>query len=220
MYTARALNNLGRRTSQLRQGHSHAERVLSTGDSLSAEVLATHRASVFVLLAAAVEVFVREFVEDVLHELNRRSIRCDMLQPSLLTMLTSPDFDSLRSIGGLGMWHKRVGVLGAVFSAVPAQFSLTVRPHDGRTIRPRHLDAIWAVFSFPRTPLANKAHGLALTELAATRNDIAHGHVDPVSFGRKKTSNDVSRAIDRVDDIAVEMEIAADEYFTKALYLR
>jgi hypothetical protein len=194
--------------------------VLSTGDPLSAEVLAAQRASVYVSLAAAVEVFVREFIEDVVSELNTRGLIRDALKPSLSALLNSSEFDSLRVVKGLKMWHKRVSVLEDIFTATPAQFSTAIRPLDGRTIRPRHLEAIWSVFSFPGAPLTNPAHGLALTELATTRNDIAHGHVDPVGFGRTKTRTDVIRAIDRIDDIAVEMEIAADLYFSNALYLR
>jgi len=44
--------------------------------------------------------------------------------------------------------------------------------------------------------------------------------IDPVSFGRGKTITDVLKAIDRIDDIALDMAIAADTYFSTAAYLR
>jgi RiboL-PSP-HEPN len=216
----RALGNLGYRTGQLKQGIIHAERVLAGSSAASVEILASQRAATYVTLAAAVEVFVREFVDDLISDLNALGLTCDRVRPSLLSLVHSPDFDALRALNGLKMWNRRVVVLEAVRTASALQFSTDIRPLDGRTIRPRHLETIWSVFGLPGAPLATPAHGLALTELAEARNNIAHGHVDPITFGRRKALSDVVSAIDRVDDIALHMALAADGYFSQAEYLR
>jgi hypothetical protein len=216
----RSLGNLGQRTGQLKQAVTHAERVLSPSQPASVQVLATQRAVTYVALAAAMEVFVREFIDDIIVGLNALTLACDAVKPSLLVLASASHFDALRALGGLKMWNRRVVVLKGVTTTTTFQLSGNVHPLDGRTIRPRHLDTIWTVFGFPGTSLATAAHGLALTELAESRNNIAHGHIDPVTFGRGKALSDVVSAIDRVDDIALHMALTADDYFTNSAYLR
>jgi hypothetical protein len=215
----RSIGNLAYRTARLKQGIAHAERVLAAQPA-SIEVLAAQRAATYVSLAAAVEVFVREFIDELIAELNALTLAYDRVRPSLLVLAHASDFDALRVLGGLKMWDRRTLVLEGVSANRTLSLSPDVRPLDGRTIRPRHLNTLWKVFGLPGGPLASPAHGLALTELAESRNNLAHGHVDPVTFGRGKVLADVVRAIDRVDDIAVHAALAADDYFATAAYLR
>jgi len=99
-------------------------------------------------------------------------------------------------------------------------FDLQHLPLDGRTMRSVHFETIWRVFGFPMPILPAQAHGLALADLAAGRNEVAHGRTDPVAFGRHKAAVDVSRLVGKVEDVIIHLIAASDAYISQKLYLR
>jgi hypothetical protein len=201
--------------------HLHgADVAMLVSDALRKEQAAQMRAFAYVWLSATLEEFVKSALQDLLRELASYSLRqCDLI-PSLLSLVNFRSFDSLRDVGGLAMWQRRTEVLDQSLSQDSAAFSDGALPLDGRTIRPEHLRTIWQVFRFPVSALPGVRHALALNDLADSRNEIAHGRVPPIAFGRRKVTSDVLRIADYVEDFGTSLAVAIDEYLSHRQYLR
>lgn len=111
-------------------------------------------------------------------------------------------------------------MFATVMDTAPCAFAVDSLPLDGRTLRANHFETMWAVFGFPRPVLPHPTHSLALADLAQGRNDVAHGLVDPVTFGRGKATPDVAKLIDRIEDVILHLLVTADAYLTSKLYQR
>jgi len=105
-----------------------------------------------------------------------------------------------------------------MFSTIDDPTAVTININesvlDGRTIRSEHFECIWKVFGFPLPHHPSPKHGLALTDLADGRNNVAHGNVDPILFGRSKAAPDLIRIADLLDESLMHLYYAADTYLT------
>jgi len=61
---------------------------------------------------------------------------------------------------------------------------------------------------------------LALEDLSEGRNAVAHGNVNPVLFGRRKVSQDIVTRVDQVEEIAVHVVDALNDYIASKAFLR
>jgi hypothetical protein len=181
---------------------------------------ASAKAQAYVLLAAGLEFYVRETLTQVLKEIGSRAVRLADLRVTLFAVVSAPGFDSMGAVGGLKKWRKRVEVLSQTLESGTYATGSVGLPLDGRTLRPAHFQLVWAVFGFPTSPLPGPLHALALSDLAEGRNAVAHGNVDAVVFGRGKAITDVRRLADRVEEIVLHTEYAADLYLGQSLYMR
>jgi hypothetical protein len=68
--------------------------------------------------------------------------------------------------------------------------------------------------------LVSPKHRLALEDLADGRNDLAHGEVDPITFGRRKVYADLIRMMDMIDDILLHLCQTASDYLASNGYNR
>jgi hypothetical protein len=107
-----------------------------------------------------------------------------------------------------------------MMSLIPAAFNPDTLPLDGRTLRAEHFERIWHVFGIPGPSLPAPKHGMALKDLAEGRNKVAHGTVDPISFGKSKAASDVIQLSYRVDEILVHVLAQLDDYLVQARYAR
>jgi hypothetical protein len=178
------------------------------------------KASAFVWSAAALERYVADELKLVLSELTSVAAPTNEVRLSLLALLLTPEFDRLANTGGLRKWIARAELLEKAGDTAAAVFRAHVHPLDRRTIKADHFDSIWAVCRFTGDPLPSPRHRLALTELSRARNDLAHGRLDPIAFGRAKTTVDTIRAIDAVEDVAQHLHLAAESYITTRGYRR
>jgi hypothetical protein len=127
-----ALAVFGRELDSIKRHLHSADAATVTSDVVRKELAAQTRAFAYVWLSAALEEFVRSVLQALLRELASYSIRqCD-LTPSLLTLVNFSAFDSLRNLGGLAMWQRRVEVLAQSFSQDSAVFSDDALPLDGQ----------------------------------------------------------------------------------------
>jgi hypothetical protein len=56
--------------------------------------------------------------------------------------------------------------------------------------------------------------------MANGRNDVAHGKLDPILFGRSKSVQDIQTMLKRLEEIVEHSALAADDYLSTAMYLR
>jgi hypothetical protein len=180
----------------------------------------TSRAWAYVALAAAFEEFVREFVDELAVHVNTAAAPLADLVLGIVSLTQASQFDSAADLRRQPKWDKRAEIMQSANSATVGQIVPGLRPLDGRTIRQWHLDSIWNTFEIPGSPLPSPLHALALKDLSEGRNDVAHGIVDPLSFGAQKTYYDLRRRVEQVEDISIHMAIAGASYVGAAEYLR
>lgn len=95
-----------------------------------------------------------------------------------------------------------------------------VVPVDGRTIRAPHLAFLWKLFGFTPPHVPDGLHIGVLEDLANNRNEVAHGRSDPISVGRRKTTQDVLRMLERVEEICIFVHIACETYLSSGGFRR
>jgi hypothetical protein len=181
------------------------------------------KAAAYVFIAAALERCFKDVLGAIVLELNARAVPLLKIRTSLFALLCIGELEFQRTSGKQKHLerHQRAAIMfGQVIAGGACTFNPVHLPLDGRTIRHAHFDAVWAVFGLPPPVLPATNYRLALEDLATGRNDVAHGHVDPVAFGRKKAAHDVSRLVGKVEDVVLHLVSAGDAYLQKKLYLR
>ncbi len=174
----------------------------------------------YVWAAAALEQFVRAELRLLGDTMTAAAVSAADVRPSLQALLLKPSLDGLSKLSGLNAWLRRAEIFERSSAQTPAVFLPQVLPVDGRTLKAEHFEAIWRIYGFTGKPVPSQRHVLALKELAVFRNDLAHGTVDPVSFGRAKTVADALRAIQSVEDVAEHLHTTADAYLAAGAFRR
>jgi hypothetical protein len=177
-------------------------------------------ASTYVLCAAAIEAFVTESCAALVEEINSRNRSAGELRLSLLAIACAPHLESLQQLRGLKMWEKRARMFAEKAAETTCVLNPALPPLDGGTIRPAHLATIWLVFGLPNSPLPSPVHGLALTDLADSRNALAHGNADPAEISGRKSTSDLLKLLDRLDDVVLNVSDAMSVYLDSSAYLR
>jgi hypothetical protein len=187
------------------------------------EQAARARAAAYVFTSAALERCLKDSLNAILGEINAQGVALKDLRPSLLALIASGDVDFIRTSGktkALARFLRVAAMFDQVVDSRVCAFVAGLHPVDGRTLRAPHFETVWAVFGFSGPPLPNAKHALALADLATGRNEVAHGSIDPVSFGRAKATSDVTNLISQIEDIMQHLIGTADHYVTRSGYKR
>lgn len=214
------LSYTSRELTRIRQDIMHADVSVLTASLQVKERSAVIRAHVYIWLAALLERIVRDAIRDSLRELSALGLPCNRFRASLFALLCHPEIMSVVDRNRQTGWAVRVGLFDRVLADVPAMFSEDILPLDGRTLRGEHFDNIWIVLGLPGHSLPGPQHRAALKDLAEGRNEVAHGHLDPVFFGKAKATADLIGLAVRVDEIITHLLSALDEYIGKRQYAR
>lgn len=178
------------------------------------------RAAAYVYTAAAVENVVSELLTATLSEITSAAVELRKIRLSLLALAQAPHFDSLQQLRGLKMWARRSQVFGDIDSMSTCAFDCSNLPLDGRTIRPEHLETIWAIFGFTAPAVPDPLGRLALNELANARNSVAHGEGKPSEIGGQTSVTDMLRLLDRIESVVINMWTSVNGYLSNRSYLR
>jgi hypothetical protein len=213
-----ALLEFGQRVDEVRQQLYYVD--VATLKKDARLVSKNVRANLYVQLAAAIEVHTGAVVQTLTTEITAAYVSAKDLRYSLIAISSGRHFAALRDVRGLKNWARRCDVLEGVDSADPVELDATHVPLDGRTIRPEHFHAIWRVFGLPGSPMPSPTHALALSNLADSRNDVAHGNEPIAKVAGRKSSPDMVRFIARVEEVAIHLYDAAQTYLVGAQYMR
>jgi hypothetical protein len=212
MLSESALNEFARRCNELLQQLAVADVAAVRGTAATRLQVAMVLASAYVWSAAALEMFVRQELALLAVAISNKNIKKGDARRSLLALLLTSAFDGLSNSSGMKAWRRRVTLLEETGSSDIGLLNPNVYPVDRKTLKAEHFETIWAVYGFGGSPLPSQRHALALKELSNFRNELAHGQIDPLTFGRTKTYLDARRTLGAVEDIASHLHIAADAY--------
>jgi hypothetical protein len=183
------------------------------------------RASAYVWVAAALEEFVKRFLEGLVSEINAAAVPQNELKESLLTLTNARSFESLGSLvhpRDLKKWARQVDLLQSVQSPDVSPLSLDQDhwPIDGATLHKDHLEAIWSVFGLkPDVVPSSRTYGF-LTDLRENRTRAAHGEESAVQLGRQQSFQDVIDLIDRGEELVSHMLDRGTSYLLNLDYRR
>lgn len=184
------------------------------------ERAALSKASAYIWLAAMLERLARDSLAASFREITTHQPSCRDLKLSLFALLCDGDFESVATKARGSSWERKVSLFEKTFDSSAVFLSDHVLPLDGKTIRAEHLDAIWLVLGIGGDSTPSPLHRIALKELADGRNDVAHGHLDPVLFGRQKATSDLVKMVNRVEDVVIHLLSALDDYIKNKRYVR
>ena len=206
-----ALTRFADSTDRVRRDLTRAD-VLEIAGATRRDEAAVLISTSYVFLAAGLELLVKDCLEATAVEISSRGTKFSELRTSALCLFAGPALDSLQDVRGLKMWSQRSSIFSAAVDASALPSTALQLPLDGRTLRRAHFSSIWEVFGFPLPTLPKPQTSLALEDLADGRNDVAHGTVDPVAFGRLKNAADVARLLQLIEDLGVHLVTTADRY--------
>lgn len=192
---------------------------ISRGGRNFSGLAAETRAGVFVWTAAALERFLPQFLAESLQYVNRQGLHAADLRYSLLAVACDSHFHTVRSAEGRAAWASRLAIMELVPAAIPVQVS-GPGPIDGKTIRAYHFEMFWATFGLSGSPWPSPVHRSVIEDLADGRNNVAHGVVTSVQFGRGRTFDDCLRMLQRVDEVVTHTVLTMDEYLGNSGYRR
>ena len=208
---------------------SSAKRILQVTDVVTLKVhnkfqwdhSALTRAYHYVWMAAVLETYIKKELRDLLDQVSSAGVSPADLKIGWLTMSANSIFRSV--IDGKKYpdhWESRLELFKHTSAIASTTFDLDCLPLDGRPLRKRHFSLIWSLLEFPQPILPTASHGLALEDLANSRNQVAHGNVEPVTFGKSKTCQDAINIAEKVEDIIMHFSIAKETCLKSKAYLR
>lgn len=209
-----------RELSRIRADIAHADAAVISALSPIQERGAAVRASAYVWLAALLERIVRGALQTTLREISLLAVPFRDLRFSLFALMCDSEFASISDRSRSTSWEQKIAVFLRTAEPGPAQLPEDVLPLDGRTIRGEHFDTIWLVLGLSTPAVPSPLHRIALKALADGRNEVAHGHIDPVTFGRSKATSDMLAIARRVDEVILHLLVALDDYVDKKHYSR
>jgi hypothetical protein len=177
------------------------------------------RAGVYVWTAAALETFLQERFSEVIDEINSEALTAADLRYSLFALTCDDLFHTVRSADPRASYSARLAMLQLIESPAPV-LAAGRGPLDGRTIRPYHFQAFWDTLGLAGAPWPSQVHRQVLDDVARARNDVAHGVVGPVEFGRTRTFDDCLKVLGRIDELVLHTELALHDYFVAGGYRR
>jgi HEPN superfamily RiboL-PSP-like protein len=178
------------------------------------------KAASYVFLSACLENFVRSSLESILVEISLQKVPLSQIRSSLFSLACHTTFQSISDSRRERAWTLRTELFRTLFDTSTIFLSDYELPLDKRTLSLAHFQNIWSVFGFRGHSLPSPLHVAALEELRTGRNNVAHGHTDPITFGRSKAIHDVSRLVQRIEDVIEYLIIEAEDYLTRKGYLR
>lgn len=209
-----------RELARIRADIAHADAAVISPSSPVQERGAAVRASAYVWLAALLERTVREALQATLREISLLAVPFKDLRFSLFSLLCEAEFASIADRSRSSSWEQKIAMFLRTAEANPALLAENILPLDGRTLRGEHFDTIWLVLGLGVPSVPSPLHRIALKDLADGRNEVAHGHIDPVSFGRSKATVDMLRITQRVDEVILHLLGSLDAYVDKKQYAR
>lgn len=209
-----------RELARIRADIAHADTAVISPSSPVQERGAAVRAWAYVWLAALLERIVRDALQATFREITQLAIPVKDLKFSLFSLLCDAEFASIADRSRSNSWEQKIAVFLRTTEAKPALLAENILPLDGRTIRGEHFETIWLVLGLSTPSVPSPLHRIALKDLADGRNEIAHGHMDPVTFGRSKATNDMLGIAKRVEEVIVHLLGSLDAYVDKKQYTR
>lgn len=199
---------------------AHADSAVMSPLTPIQERAAASRAAAYVWLAATLERIVRDAIQTTLREISVVSPPLRDLRLSLFALLCEGEFDSISTRSRNKSWEAKINVFQRTMESTPTVLSEAILPLDGRTIRAEHFDTIWLVLGLPNDSTPSPIHRIALRDLADGRNEVAHGHKDPVAFGRRKATTDLLKLAMRIEEVITHLLTGLDAYIDGRLYVR
>ncbi len=191
-----------------------------TRDPRERDRIACLNASAYIWLASIVERFIKRALSSILDEINAREVHREHIKYSLFALAVASELDSMENSKKLKKWRQRAKAFRSVTDPTPVVFNTAVIPIDGRTIRGDHLETIWETLGLSGDHVPHPRCKLALSDLAEGRNNLAHGEIDPVAFGRRETISDMRRLVDTIEDVVFHVCEASQRYLANNEYIR
>ena len=209
-----------RELARIRSEILHADTAAISRISPLQERSAATRAAAYVWLAAMLERVVRDSLRSTLREISAVAVPLKDLRLSLFSLICENDFESVATRSRSKSWETKIGLFARTADTTSTLLSEHILPLDSRTIRAEHFDVIWLVLGLANLSLPSPIHRIALKDLADGRNEVAHGSIDPVSFGRAKATADILSLTKRVDDVITHLLTGLDVYLDRRLFVR
>ncbi|WP_457356117.1 MAE_28990/MAE_18760 family HEPN-like nuclease [Roseateles sp. P5_D6] len=210
------LGSAGKELTRIQGEIVHADSIALSPISTQKERAAAQRAAAYVWLAALLERTVRDALKATVREITAAAPPLNQIRASLHTLLCDAHFASIAAQRRSASWETKRKIFESTAATDAAVFSEDLLPLDGKTLRGEHFDVIWAVFDIHGDSLPTPRHRIALKDLAEGRNDVAHGNIDPIVFGRTKATTDMLRLASHIDDVITHLLVKLDDYLSNA----
>ena len=174
----------------------------------------------FVYLYGIYEEIVKKTIYATVDALNNSSIEINDCKYELYTVLLSPEYDALHSVGNEKRWVKRWDIANKLSSNTQIDIQPDLFPTDGRNIRIKQLQSIANSFGLKENVLPCKEISGYINELVDKRNDVAHGSKPPREIGRNYTQEDLIKRCDVFSEVCTYVVSIYEKYIAEKSYLK
>lgn len=167
----------------------------------------------YVWLSGVLESFFKNTNKEIFNYINSLSLSHESVSENLFIACLGDELNSMQDTRGMKKWISKIVLFSKINSKEITVFlDESYIPYDKKTIRSEHIKLMWEFYGFSGNSLPNPRYHLVLEDLANGRNDVAHGEIDPLSFGRSKRIGQVLRIINDVEEIILHINIFSEEY--------
>lgn len=165
---------------------------------------------IFVQLYAIYEKTVSESVNIACTSIGGANLLVRDLPRNLLSLALHPKLSSLQNCGRGKIWENRMGLLDALESSRPCDFTMSVFPNDGSHFREKQLDTIWKIFELSVDIVPRLNLRPLINELVEHRNAIAHGRSIPEDIGGRFTKAEIEEKMIHTQELCLHIISSID----------
>lgn len=174
----------------------------------------------FVYIYGVYEATVRQIISKTITELNNSAAVVDQCSYGLYSLLFSPEYDSLYSVGNDHKWEKRWAISDKLQQNPPIHISECLFPTDGKNIRYEQLESLKKSFGIEDNVLPRNEIRGYISEMVDNRNYVAHGDKLPKEVGRQFTKTELLQRCEYISEVCTYLCDSYENYILNRKYIR
>ena len=173
----------------------------------------------FVHLYGAYEYTVKTTVSRAIDLINKKRPLLNDCKPLFLSVILNSHLDSIASVGDK-KWERRHALFSEFDINNTVQIQNDIFPTNGRNIKYRQLESIWATFSITDPILPRPALGGRISELVSNRNAIAHGNEPAAAIGSLNTITELYLRHSEISEVCSYIIKTFEDYINDERFLK
>lgn len=171
-------------------------------DSYDVHVL---RGLYYVHLYAAFEHSVNNGVEGFIRNITKLGVKTTHLEHPLFSIALDSQLTSLKDIGELKKWERRLDVFNKQQSEDECMLNDSVFGQYLQNVWFKSLEQVFQCLNIPSPAVPHPMYGLSIDEIVEKRNAVAHGRESPADVGRGTRSPELQLKLDSITTVVQHM---------------
>lgn len=197
-----------------------AERMEPAPPTIPSDFYNSLKGFFFVYVYGVFESCVVHTITKTIDCLNTSGVSISQCKHELLTLILSPEYNSLANVGEGKKWPKRWKISKKLSENQIIHIEETLFPTDGRNVQKKQLESLANSFGNTHPIFLRPETQGYLEEIVRFRNFIAHGDKLPQEVGRNYTIQDLKTRLTAIDELSTYLIDTYESYILNHEYLK